>query len=73
MTTADQIKVLCLRKNISVSELARKLNQTPQNFSAKLKRDSLTPLEVKNICLTLNVTHEHYFVLEDGEIIKWIN
>ena len=70
MKTADQIKVLCLLKNISVSELARKLYQTPQNFSAKLKRNSLTPLEVESICLTLNVRHEHYFVLENGEIIK---
>lgn len=70
MTTAEQIKVLCLRKKISVSELARKMEQSPQNFSAKIKRNSISPEELDKICEILHVQYEHYFVLNDGELIK---
>ncbi len=37
MTISEQIKVLCVRSNISVSELARRVGTTPQNFNAKLE------------------------------------
>jgi transcriptional regulator len=34
MTISEQIKVLCIRQNISQAELARRLETTQQNFSA---------------------------------------
>ena len=37
MSTSNLIKELCKEKGISVSELARRIGQTPQNFSKKLK------------------------------------
>lgn len=40
MTISDQIKVLCVRSNISVAELARRLNTSPQAFNSKMKRCS---------------------------------
>lgn len=70
MTTSEQIKVLCVRTGISLSELARKINQTPQNFNAKLKRNTVTQDELNQIANTLNVTYEQYFVLQNGEQIK---
>jgi transcriptional regulator with XRE-family HTH domain len=42
MTTAEMIKELCEQMNISVSELARRIGQTPQNFNKKLKRETVT-------------------------------
>ena len=36
MTTAEMIKELCEQMNISVSELARRIGQTPQNFKKKI-------------------------------------
>ena len=42
MKTSDMIRELCNKKNISVSELARRIGQTPQNFGKKLKRDTVT-------------------------------
>ena len=42
MKLAEQIKVLCVRSNISVSELARRVGTSPQNFNAKLKRETFT-------------------------------
>lgn len=39
----------CVIKNISVSELARRIGQTPQNFGKKLKRDTVTLDELNQI------------------------
>lgn len=70
MTTSEQIRVLCVRAGISLSELARKLNQTPQNFNAKLKRNTVTQDELNQIAKVLNATYEQYFVLSNGEQVK---
>lgn len=42
MKTSNMFKELCNKKNINVSELARRIGQTPQNFGKKLKRDTVT-------------------------------
>lgn len=70
MTTSEQIRVLCVRKGVSLSELARRINQTPQNFNAKLKRNTINQNELIQIAKALNVTYEQYFVLDNGEFIK---
>lgn len=70
MTTSEQIRVLCVRSGVSLSELARRINQTPQNFNAKLKRNTITQDELNQIAKALNVTYEQYFVLGNGELVK---
>ena len=70
MTTSEQIKVLCLRMGISVSELARQIEQTPQNFNAKLKRNTVSEKEIDFICKKLDVKHRYFFQLPNGEIIE---
>lgn len=70
MTTSEQIRVLCVRKGVSLSELARRINQTPQNFNAKLKRNTITQSELNKIAKALDVVYEQYFVLENGELVK---
>lgn len=70
MTTSEQIRVLCVRSGISISELARRINQSPQNFNAKLKRNTVTQNELNRIADALGVTYEQYFVLANGEQVK---
>lgn len=70
MTTSEQIRVLCVRTGVSLSELARRINQTPQNFNAKLKRNTITQDELNQITKALDVTYEQYFVLGNGELVK---
>ena len=70
MTTSEQIRVLCVRTGISLSELAQRINQTPQNFNAKLKRNTITQDELNLIAKVLDVTYEQYFVLGNGELVK---
>ena len=73
MTTAEQIKVLCVRMDISRSELARRIGQSPQNFSAKLKRGTITDTELVKIADTLKISYEQSFTLPNGEKIELIN
>lgn len=70
MTTSEQIRVLCVRSGISLSELARRINQTPQNFNAKLKRNTITQDELIQIAQVLNATYEQYFVLPNGDKVE---
>ena len=70
MTTADMIKQLCEQMNISVSELARRIGQTPQNFNKKLKRETVTLDELKAIADVLDIKFEQAFILPDGYEIK---
>lgn len=69
MTTAEQIKVLCVRMDISISELARRIGQLPQNFSAKLKRGTITDKELVQIADKLEISYEQSFTLPSGEKI----
>lgn len=73
MTTSEQIRVLCVRSGVSLSELARRINQTPQNFSVKLKRNTVTQDELNQIANVLNVKYEQYFVLANGDQVKYLS
>jgi len=69
MTISEQIKILCVRCNISVAELARRTGQSPQNFNSKLKRRSFTISELEKIADAAGVTFERNFVIDNGEKI----
>ena len=70
MTTSDLVRKLCEEQNISISELARRIGQSRQNFSKELKRDTLTIDELKAIADVLGVTFEQSFTLPDGTQLK---
>lgn len=67
MTISEQIKVLCVRSNISVAELARRIGTTPQNMSAKLKRETFTVPDLEEIAKAVNCSFERSFILDNGE------
>ena len=70
MITSEQIRVLCVRSGVSLSELARRIDQTPQNFNAKLKRNTLTQKELYQIATALGANYEQYFILPNGEKVQ---
>lgn len=70
MKSSDMIRQLCKKKQVTVAELARRLNQTPQNLGKKLNRDTVTLDEMMDIARALGVTYEQAFVLNDGEKIE---
>ena len=70
MKTSDMIRQLCEQMNMSVSELARRLGQSPQNFGKKLKRETITLEELKTIADVMNVKFEQTVIRPDGNEIK---
>jgi transcriptional regulator with XRE-family HTH domain len=73
MKTSDMIRQLCEQMNISISELARRLGQSPQNFGKKLKRETITLEELKTIADVMDVKFEQVFILPNGNEIKIVN
>jgi len=69
MTIEEQVKVLCVRSGISVSELARRLGTSPQNFNGKLHRESLSVIDMERIAKATGTQFRREFVLENGETI----
>ena len=70
MNISEQIKVLCVRSNISVAELARRTNCSPQSFSGKLKRESFSIKELEKIAEATGTTFVRNFVMPSGEKIQ---
>ena len=67
MTISEQIKVLCVRSNISVAELARRIGTTPHNFNSKMKRESFTIADLEYLAGVVGCSFGRHFVLPDGE------
>lgn len=67
MATSEQLKILCVKLNISVSELARRCGSSPQAFSQKMKREGFTPAGLKKIAGCVGCEYESSFVLPSGE------
>lgn len=68
-TISEQIKVLCIRSNISVAELARRLGKSPQSFNSKLKRESFTVKDLEEIALVTGTEFKRNYILPNGEEI----
>ncbi len=69
MTIEQKLKMALSYKGISQSELARRLQTTPQNLSQKVKRNTLTKEEMEQIAIALGGTWRAEFVFEDGTVI----
>ena len=67
MATSEQLKILCVKLNISVSELARRCGTSPQAFSQKMKREGFTPAELKEVADAVGCKYESSFILPNGE------
>lgn len=68
-TISEQIKVLCIRSNISVAELARRLGKSPQSFNSKLKRESFTVKDLEEIATATGTEFKRNYILPSGEEI----
>ena len=69
VTISEQIKVLCVRSNISVAELARRLGKSPQSFNSKLRRESFTVKDLQEIAIATGTKFKRKYILPNGEEI----
>ena len=70
LTFGEKIKVIMGRRGLSLTDLAKKLGQSPQNMSNKMSRDNFSEKELKEIAAVLDCTFETVFKMNDtGEEI----
>ena len=65
MTISEQIKILCVRCNVSEAELARRLGKSPQSFNAKMKRESFTIDDLNEIADAVGVEFKKEFYINE--------
>lgn len=70
MTASNMVRELCVKQNISIAELCRRIGQTPQNFNKKLKRGTISFEEMYSIADAVSARYEQAFVLPDGKRIE---
>ena len=71
MGMTEKIRILLIKKgNLSEAELARRLNTSPQNLTAKMKRDNFTEKDLQEIAKVLDCEYKSTFIIkETGEEI----
>lgn len=71
MSVSEQLKILCVKLGISVSELGRISGKSPQAFSQKMKRESFTVDELKQIAKAAGCRYEGAFITPSGEKVTY--
>jgi len=70
LTFGEKIKIIMGRRGVTITDLAKKTGQSPQNMSNKMSRDNFSEKELKEIAIALDCTFETIFKMNDtGEII----
>lgn len=62
ITISEKIKIMCSRSGVSLSELARMVGDSPQNFTQKLKRDNFRVADLEKIAAVLGYTFTCDFI-----------
>lgn len=69
MAMSEKIKIVLLKKKMTVSALAEKLNTSQSNLSNKLRRDNFSEKELVEIAHALDCEFNGYFKMFDTEEI----
>ena len=70
MSIDKQLKILAIKNDITISEIGRRLDKSPQAFGQKCKRDSFTVSDLREIAMVTGCKLECAFVMPDGERIE---
>lgn len=66
MSMTEKIKIVLVKKKMTVTQLAEALGTSQSNLSKKMKRDNFSEKELEGIAEALGIEYEANFVLEDG-------
>ena len=63
----EQLRILCAKSNLSLAEIARRLNKSPQAFCQKIKRGNFTIDELADIALVVGCEIKCEFIYPNGD------
>lgn len=69
MRIDEQLKILAIKSNMTLAEVARRLEKSPQAFSQKMKRGNFTLDDLNDIALATDCRLSCAFILSNGEKI----
>lgn len=70
MSAAEKIRIILIKRNMKIKELAESLGYKQSNFSNKLRDDNFSEKELVRIAQVLNCDYTSLFTLKDtGEQI----
>lgn len=69
MTASQKVEMALSYAGINKSELARRLNTTPQNLRLKFMRNSFRPDDLEEIAQAIGAGFDYKFEFPDGTII----
>ncbi len=69
LTTAEKIKLILGRKNMTLSDLAEGMGTSRQNLHNKMNRNNFSENELRHISEVLGIELSIEFVTEDGDRI----
>ncbi len=65
-TASEQIRMVLIKKKMTIGSLADLLGQSRQNFSNKLSRNNFSISELQEIAKVLEIQFEAQFIFPDG-------
>lgn len=72
MRVEEAIKIVCIKNDLTIAEIARRLGVSPQALGQKLRRDKLSVADIDNIASVCGCRFECHFVLAGGEEVPII-
>ena len=70
MRIDEELKILAIKTDMTITEMGRRMDKSPQAFSQKIKRGTFTLDDLQEIALATGSTLECAFVLTNGERIE---
>lgn len=65
MAMAEKVRILLVKRKITVTDLAKRLGMSQSNLSNKLSRDNFSEKELQEIAESLNCDLDIRFTLRD--------
>ncbi|MCH3918279.1 MAG: XRE family transcriptional regulator [Spirochaetia bacterium] len=69
MRIDKQLKILSVKTDLSLTEIGKRLDKSPQAFSQKIKRGTFTIDELEDIAMVTGCKLECFFTLPNGDKI----
>ncbi len=69
MRIDEQLKILGIKTDMSLAEIGRRLDKSPQAFSQKIKRGNFSLDDLEDIAMATGCKLECAFLLPNGERI----
>lgn len=70
MRIEEAVKIVCVKNELTISEIARRLGVSPQSLGQKLKRGKLSIDDIDTIATVCGCQLECNFVLAGGEKVS---